>query len=198
MNNSVRLEDSPSSTGDHHEDPPVFEHLHQVGAFHDHAVAPAARLHPHLVLCAKPGRSELSPRPQLWATASDVVLHFELSQNEEHARLRLELGSQHIDLGERVHHYSLATLARLRLHDAQRGVAPCSQGWVGTEDLARMLGVDSSYVNIQVYRARQQFAAALAPHITPLPVERRRGEVRLSHCRFTVRRGAQFEGGSLR
>jgi hypothetical protein len=131
--------------------------------------------------------------------AIDILLHFELSQNEEHARLLVRAGAEAIDLGERVHHYSLATLARLRLRDAQRGLHARSQGWVATADLARMLGVDQSYVNIQIYRGRQQFADALPPDLpTPTLIERRRGELRIGDYGFTVRRGAVDEGGLLR
>lgn len=130
---------------------------------------------------------------------NDIVLRFELSQDEEHARLALDTGAGSIDLGERIHHYSLATLARLRFQDAKRGVGVRSQGWVTTAELARMLGVDVPYVNIQVFRARQQVAETLrttAP--APLLVERRRGEMRLGDYGFTVQRGSVNEGGLLR
>jgi hypothetical protein len=109
----------------------------------------------------------------------------------------VELGDWQLDLGERIHHYLLTTLARLRLRDAQRGLDPHSQAGSPTEDLARMLAVDPPYVNIQIFRAREQFASAVAPHIeAPLLVERRRGEVRLAPRRFMVMRGSQVEGRS--
>lgn len=127
--------------------------------------------------------------------AADITLHFELSQDEEHARLSAQVGSLLIDLGERVHHYSLATLARLRLRDDQQGHDPHSQGWVALDDLARMLGVDASYLNIQIFRARGQFANALPLRVhAPLLVERRRGEVRLGGYSFRIRRGSALEG----
>ena len=140
-----------------------------------------------------------SPRPEAPDPAIDIVLHFELSQNEEHARLLVQAGAEAIDLGERVHHYSLVTLARLRLRDAQRGVQARSQGWVSTSELARMLGVDQSYVNIQIFRGRQQVADALPPDLLArVLIERRRGELRIGDYGFTVLRGAVAEGGLLR
>jgi len=197
MSNRVHQEVIQSRLDDYSEDQPLPEELLGI-ALREIPALLTIRTHPQLVLWPDPVRTEESPSTPAHSVTPDLVLHFELSQNEEHARLRLEMGRQHIDLGERIHHYSLATLARLRMHDAQRGLDLHSQGWVATEDLARMLGVDSPYLNIQIFRARQQFSNALAPHSTRLPVERRRGEVRLSQCRFTVRRGALLEGGSLR
>jgi hypothetical protein len=40
-------------------------------------------------------------------------------------QLRVELGDRQLDLGERIHHYLLTTLARLRLRDAP-GLTLCS------------------------------------------------------------------------
>lgn len=128
-----------------------------------------------------------------------LVLHFSLSQNEEHAILQVESEAGAIELGERVHHYALATLARLRLGDARRGVCATEQGWVYNEELTRMLGVDPSYVNIQVFRAKQQLALALPRDAAALTlIERRRGKLRLGDVAFTVRRGKVLEGGLWR
>lgn len=152
-----------------------------------------------VVLCPDLTSSKSSQRDEHACDEADIVLVFELSQNEEHAHLRVQLGDECVDLGERIHHYALATLARLRLHDAQRGLNDHSQGWVAMEDLARMLGTDPSYINIQIFRARQQFASALRSHVeAPQLVERRRGEVRLGDYTFTVRRGLALEGGRRR
>ena len=145
---------------------------------------------------------ELSLCPELTRTIesgrvppSNLVLHFELSQDEEHARLVVQSETGAVDLGERIHHYSLATLARLRLQDARRGFDARSQGWLTTSELARMLGVDAAYVNIQVFRARQQFSEAVPEaEAAPLLGERRRGELRMGDYGFSVRRGAVLEG----
>lgn len=130
---------------------------------------------------------------------SSLVLHFSLSQNEEHTVLTVESDAGYVDLGERVYHYALATLARVRQRHAQHGVNAKEQGWVRNDELTRMLAVDMSYVNIQLFRARQQMAKALQVDAADLIlVERRRGEIRLGDFPFTLRRGAVIEGGMAR
>ncbi|WP_432726771.1 FHA domain-containing protein [Variovorax sp. W6] len=125
-------------------------------------------------------------------TTADVALHFDVSQNEEHTSLNLLAEGKSVPLGERIHHYTLVTLARLRQKDAQRGLAPQSQGWIGLDELSRMLGVEPSYVNIQIFRAKHQILNALPPHLAEPPlVERRRGTVRLGNYPFEIRGGAQ-------
>jgi hypothetical protein len=122
--------------------------------------------------------------------ATDVFLRFEVSQNEEHASLSLLVDGKTLALGERIHHYTLVTLARLRQQDAAQGVPAPSQGWVEVEELARMLGVDASYVNIQIFRAKHQILGALPQaQATPL-VERRRGSLRFGEHRFDIQGGA--------
>lgn len=124
------------------------------------------------------------------------LLQFQVSLNEEHIFLQAKLPSgENIDLGERVHHYCLVTLARRRLHDARRGIDATGQGWVAVGDLARMLGLEPSHLNIQLFRARQHVACALAPELDPKHLlERRRGEVRLGGMPFRIVRGTVLEG----
>jgi hypothetical protein len=140
-----------------------------------------------------------SADPDLAATAGPPALFsFQVSLNEEHAFLKITLDAwREVDLGERVHHYSLLTLARRRLDDAERGLDPSSQGWVDLLDLAKMLGLEPAHLNIQIHRARKQIAGAL-PADTRLPaiVERRRGGVRLGALRFQIVRGSRLEGRS--
>jgi hypothetical protein len=182
-----------------HEDRWMLEDLRGVTPLDDGATVHTSDSAWEVVLCPDLTRTKNSQLgEQVWDEA-DIVLRFELSQDEEHAHLHAELGDECVDLGERIHHYTLATLARLRLRDAQRGLDGHSQGWVAMDDLARMLGADPSYINIQIFRARQQLAAALPPGLqAPLLIERRRGEVRLGDYTFTVRRGAALEGGRRR
>lgn len=121
----------------------------------------------------------------------EVALHFQVSQNEEHASLSLWSDGKSISLGERIHHYTLVTLARVRQQDALRGITAPSQGWIDLEDLARMLGVEPSYVNIQIFRAKHQILSALSEHAAPPPlVERRRGSLRFGDYRFEIQGGA--------
>jgi hypothetical protein len=125
----------------------------------------------------------------------EIALHFEVSLNEEHTELRLQHQGQTIDLGERIHHYTALTLARKRLDDVQRGVEAAAQGWTSVEQLARMLGVEPAYVNIQLFRAKHQITGGL-PEGFQLPqlFERRRGEVRFGDNTFSIHRGAVLEG----
>ncbi|MFT3856935.1 MAG: FHA domain-containing protein [Aquabacterium sp.] len=125
----------------------------------------------------------------------EVALHFAVSLNEEHTQLRLLHGQQLIDLGERIHHYTLLTLARQRLSDIERSVPALSQGWVSVEQLARMLGVDTGYINIQLFRAKHQVGNALPSDVDFAPlIERRRGEIRFGDNAFSIRRGDVVEG----
>lgn len=124
----------------------------------------------------------------------DVALRFQVSQDEEHASLSLWADGKSVPLGERIHHYTLVTLARVRQQDALRGLTASSQGWIELEDLARMLGVEPSYVNIQIFRAKHQILNALPEHPAAPPlVERRRGSLRFGDYRFDIQGGAQRE-----
>lgn len=122
-------------------------------------------------------------------------LSFKLSLDEEHTQLQVRHGSHHADLGERIHHYCLVTLARRRLADAKSGLDPAAQGWLGSAELAKMLGMDVQHLNIQIFRARNQLMSAL-PAVAQLAniVERRRGGLRLGPFAFEVVRGSQSEG----
>ncbi len=117
-----------------------------------------------------------------------------LSLDEEHARLEVKDGAASTDLGERSHHYCLATLARRRMADQDEGREPGAQGWLGSAELARMLGVDPTHLNIQIFRAREQLMTAL-PGVGPLSrlIERRRGELRIGDLPFEIYRGDRLE-----
>jgi hypothetical protein len=119
---------------------------------------------------------------------------FRVSQNEEHIWLSVDCGGEQIDFGERAHHYSLLTLARRRFADHQRGFDEPSQGWVGVDQLSKMLGIDPSHLNIQLFRARSQIMREQRDSgQLPDVIERRRGEVRLRSCAFKITRGMQLE-----
>jgi len=123
-------------------------------------------------------------------------LEFFVSQNEEHVHAMLHIRGGTIDLGERTHHYSLVTLARARSVDMQAGYEAISQGWIELDELARMLGIEPSHVNVQIHRARTQFAALPGLDASQL-VERRRGSVRFGDFPFRIFRGEQLECQSV-
>lgn len=127
------------------------------------------------------------------------LLEFRLSLDEEHTRLQVRGAAQVADLGERSHHYCLVTLARQRLTDARAGFDVSAQGWLDSPQLARMLGIEVTHLNILIYRARDQLMGAL-PSISALArvVERRRGRLRLGDgLGFEIYRGSDLEGSYL-
>jgi pSer/pThr/pTyr-binding forkhead associated (FHA) protein len=117
-----------------------------------------------------------------------------LSLDEEHASLEVKDGAACTDLGERSHHYCLATLARRRMADQERGLEPGAQGWLASAELSRMLGVETTHLNIQIFRAREQLMTALpgVPALSRL-IERRRGELRIGDMPFEIYRGDRLE-----
>ncbi|TDR77809.1 FHA domain-containing protein [Paludibacterium purpuratum] len=119
-------------------------------------------------------------------------IDFMVSQDEEHVRAWLHTAMQTLDLGERAHHYCLATLARARFAAQQSGHSAATQGWIELAQLARMLGQPAMHINVQIHRARMQLAALQRPEAEQL-LERRRGAVRFGALPFRVFRGDTLE-----
>ncbi|MFV8817272.1 FHA domain-containing protein [Haliea sp. E17] len=123
----------------------------------------------------------------------DIEFVFNLSQDEENTALRLLMGNQQIDLGERSHHYLLVHLARLKATQAEAGFDSDSLGWVDNEQLRRDLGLDMSHINIMIFRARKQIAENLASELdSELLVERGKGRVRFGGSRFKIFKGSKL------
>jgi hypothetical protein len=118
-----------------------------------------------------------------------IRLQFVVSPDEERVQLCVRQGQRVFELGERSHHYCLLTLARRRLHDARSGVVPSRQGWFECDELAQMLKISITNLNIQIYRARQQLISC-APAAARLAdiVERERGRLRLGDFQFEIAR----------
>ncbi len=115
--------------------------------------------------------------------------------DEEHVVVKITIGDTTIDLGERVHHYMILTLARQRLNDAENGIDEDSQGWVDIDQLADMLGMDSNHLNIQIFRVRKQVSKALSEQLNlPQVIERRVGSLRFGFADFQIMRGSSVEG----
>ncbi|MFT5684813.1 MAG: hypothetical protein ACI8RZ_005758 [Myxococcota bacterium] len=94
------------------------------------------------------------------APLETLALEFTISADEEHVQLRAVSGEQIFDLGSRAHHYALLTLARQRLEDcADPGLGDDARGWVYQEDLAGMLRLTRTHLNLHIFRARKQLAA---------------------------------------
>ena len=88
----------------------------------------------------------------------EARLCFEVSRNEEHVHLSAMWRQRPIDLGTRAHHYVLLTLARLRMRDPEP--ASPGAGWIDQDELLRLLQFGAERLNLDIYRARQQFNAA--------------------------------------
>lgn len=123
---------------------------------------------------------------------NDFEFVFNLSLDEETTQLELRQ-QQVFDLAVRTHHYLLLQLARHRSEDAARGLDSKSQGWVYAEQLAAELGLDSTHMNIQIFRARKQLADALPDALgQQCLLERRGGKIRFGCEKFKIYKGDQL------
>lgn len=120
---------------------------------------------------------------------NDYEFIFTMSLDEETTQLNLH--HQHtLDLAVRTHHYLLLQLARHRAEDAQRGLDNKSQGWVYADQLAAELGLDSTHMNIQIFRARKQLADNLPDAEGQQSLlERRGGKIRFGCDKFKIYKG---------
>lgn len=134
--------------------------------------------------CTTTAANDASPPP------NDIKFRFNASQNEEHVSLSLIVDNKNIDMGERNHHYLLLLLARQRIEDAEKGLAPYEQGWIDKSLLIKMTGIIEQHINIQIYRFRKQ-VASLMPHSTTLHqvIERRPGELRFAYSDIVIEGG---------
>ena len=124
---------------------------------------------------------------------ADVEFRFDLSQDEESTNLTLIHGDVKTDLAERSHHYLLAHLLRHRSVQSKEHNNVNDQGWIKSVLLAQELGIDETYLNIQIFRARKQISSALAGFRgSSQLIERRRGSIRTGISKFSI-----FKGGLL-
>lgn len=116
-----------------------------------------------------------------------VTLNFDVSLDEEHVQLTVLHRGNETALEPREHGYTLLTLARARLEDAE--LPPSEQGWIDRDRLLKMLGTDTNGLNVAIYRARGQLSKAGVEGAAGI-VEVRRGQRRigLEPERMVVRR----------
>jgi hypothetical protein len=121
---------------------------------------------------------------------ADFEFVFYLSLDEETTQLELRHPHHHIDLAVRSHHYLMLQLARHRADDAAQGLDQKSQGWVYADQLATELGLDTTHMNIHIFRARKQLADSLPETIGhQCLLERRGGKIRFGCERFKIYKG---------
>ena len=93
-----------------------------------------------------------------------------------------------VHLENRAFHHLLLELARFRMRDQQRGANDEDAGWVTKDALIRHMGFTEGDLNIQIYRARKQLAAADVEGASGL-IERRsrEGLIRIGVSRLAMR-----------
>ncbi len=118
----------------------------------------------------------------------EVKFQFDMSQDEENIELTLIENGMEVELGERSHHYLMVHLLRHRRDDPQ------DKGWIDCQLLMKELGIEESHLNIQIFRARKQIAAAL-PEVKGHSrlIERRRGSVRIGVKNFEISKEGTVE-----
>ena len=106
---------------------------------------------------------------------SVLAMTFAVSRDEEHVELELRPeGAQPYTVPTRSHHYLLLTLARRWLADRADGMSAGARGWLYVDELLRLLRIDESHLNVQIYRARRQLGRSGVSGAAGL-VERRIG-----------------------
>lgn len=90
-------------------------------------------------------------------TIDTISLRFGVSRDEERVEISVVGGAEETPLPPRSCQYLLLTLARARLSDA--GAPPPERGWLERDALCRMLKMDEYRLNVDVCRARKQFAS---------------------------------------
>jgi hypothetical protein len=120
-------------------------------------------------------------------TLDNISLRFVVSADEEHVDLTVVCPTREIEVPERSHHYLLVTLARARLATAE--APPAERGFLDRDELCRMLATDELRLNVDVCRARKQFASLGIQGAANI-VSRRTGtgRIRLGVERVDVRR----------
>ena len=110
------------------------------------------------------------------ARLETVKLKFAVSRDEEHVKMTIVHRGGTVPLEPREHGYVLLTLARRRLED--KDLPSSEQGWIDRDRLLKMLQLDPNGLNVAIYRARGQLAAAGVEDAVGI-VEVRRGQRRI-------------------
>lgn len=106
---------------------------------------------------------------------ANITLRFTVSANEEHVALELVHGAISREVPSRTYLYTLLVLARRRTRPAP---GDDQQGWIHSEELARMLRCSREKLNVDVHRLRQLLRSAKIRDAGKI-VERRLGSSEL-------------------
>jgi hypothetical protein len=124
----------------------------------------------------------------LGMSLDNLTLRLWTSRHGEHIEVELVQGSTSKRLESRAHDALLLRLAQVRLEDQKdRELSEREQGWVHVDVLIKDLGANRNWIDVSVFRARQQLAEANVRGAAGL-IERRRdsGELRLSVRRLEI------------
>lgn len=124
------------------------------------------------------------------------VLEFRVSLNEETVEVALVNECHRIVLPERAHNYLLLVLARER-HTSLHEEA-WDAGWISRDRLLHLLGTTPEALNVDIHRARRQFASIGLKDAANI-IERRReaAEIRLGTSRIAIyEQKSPFEGST--
>lgn len=127
-------------------------------------------------------------------TLASVKYSLYTSLDEETTRAMLTVAGNETAFDARNHHYLLLLLARQLVEDTNNNVDKTERGWIYTEQLMTMLGMSETLINIQIYRARQQFDQVLGGYLRSSDlIIRRRGQVRLGFQQLEIYKGDSLE-----
>jgi hypothetical protein len=102
-------------------------------------------------------------------------LRFCVSPDEEQVEITVTAAGRTLHLAPRAHYYLLLTLARERLAaESSAKLLAHERGWIAVDALCRMLSLDETRMNTQVFRVRSDFAELGFIDAATL-LERRRG-----------------------
>lgn len=138
-----------------------------------------------------PSEWQATAKVQRVRLVTESVLHFDVSDDEEHVSLAVECDGERMPLGRSAAYYFLLTLARLRNAD-QRAQRDSEAGWTHREDLMKLLKCGEQQLNVWVFRVRTKFASKDFLDYASI-IERRdgAGQLRIGVPRNVIRDGSR-------
>jgi hypothetical protein len=143
-----------------------------------------------------PNEWQATAKIQRVRLVTESVLHFEVSDDEEHVSLTVECDGERMPFGRSNAYYFLLTLARLR-NDDRRPQRDSEAGWTHREDLMKMLKCGEQQLNVWVFRVRSKFASKDFLDYASI-IERRdgSGQLRIGVPRNVIRDGSKRPPGA--
>jgi hypothetical protein len=143
-----------------------------------------------------PDEWQATAKVQRVRLVTESVLHFDVSDDEEHVSLTVEFDGERMPFGRSNAYYFLLTLARLR-NAEQRAQRDTEAGWTHREELMDMLKCGEQQLNVWVFRVRTKFASKEFLDYAAI-VERRdgSGQLRIGVPRNVIRDGSKSALGA--